>query len=186
MVIPYYEAQKVYSLIIPESAKNPMSQQGLVVEVGPKQKVIKPGDYILYHPFSGVLLPWRTPNNEELLLFAPSSIAGWFIRGEIYPLPGFVVIKPRFRDNGPSRRGSVFTVGQVFHVEPPDTGDVRRIGLEVETVRVGDIVVFPVYGENGRQDKVGHEIGIDNGFSRQVVYVIHESDLLARLVNASD
>jgi co-chaperonin GroES (HSP10) len=169
LVEPYYDADKVYSLIIPDSAKNPMSQQGKVMAVGPEQKDIQLLDHILYHPFVGE--PVQTAKAEWLMVESRHVVAWLAPDGELFPLPDFVMLMPNFKPDGVVKQGLIYVPRQVFEVEPPETGVVARVGERVSGVVPGMTVVYPL--------GAGNEIGLDTGKSRAVYYTIKADDLLA-------
>jgi len=174
IVEPYYDADKVFSLWIPDSAKNPMSQQGKVLAVGPEQKDVEPGDMILYHPFVAEPIKTFLLDSKELLAISPCHIAGFLAPdGELFPLPDWVMLAPEFKPDGVVKQGVLWVPRQVFEVEPPEIGMVVRVGERVTTVKPAQRVVFPL-------DK-GNEIGLDTGKSRAVYYTIKADDLLAIL-----
>lgn len=152
-------------LFMPDSAKNPMSQQGIVLAVGPEQQDVEEGDHVLYHPFIGT--PIKT-SDPELLLLEPRHLVGFLAPdGVLWPLPDYVVLRPDFRPAGrPIMEGHLWIPKQVFSVDIPCTGVVVRRGARVSTVTPGQRVLFPT-------DK-GNEIGL-----RQVWYTIRSADLLA-------
>lgn len=175
IIDPYYEAEKAYSLHLPDSGKNPMAQQGKVVSVGPDQTGIEVGDYVLVHPFVGRRLYW---NNYEYLVFAPWEIAAWMSEddGEVFPLPHDVLVIPAFPESGHVKKGHLYVIQEVFddHL-PKHRGKIVRCGDLVTSVVPGQVVLF---------DNRGHEIGVDAG-KRQVYYAVAEADLLAVISEAN-
>jgi co-chaperonin GroES (HSP10) len=172
IVDPRSEADRVYSLVIPESAKNPMPQQGEVVAVGPQQKDIQAGDYVLFHPFTGEAVEPTYLSPGGYLVLQPHNIAAFLTPdGELFPLPDFVMILPDFKATGVTKQGSLWLPKQVFEVEPPETGIIARIGSRVTTVHAGQKVVYPLHA--------GNEIGLDTGVHRGVYYTMKADDLLA-------
>lgn len=155
------------ALYMPDSGKNPMSQQGIVHSVGPEQKVIWVGDHILYHPF--VQHPFQYDGREYLHVKA-RYIAGLLSKsGELIPLPWDVVIRPDFPEVGrPIQHGKLWLPGTAHDDAVPCTGVVESIGERVESVRVGSRVLFPA--------EAGDEIGL-----KKVYYTIPEREILAIL-----
>ena len=174
VVDPYYDPDKVGSghqpgagalLYIPDRAKNPMSQQGLVVGIGPQQKDIEVGDYILFHPWVGRAF---TVKEHEYLNLHYWDVVGWLAPdGILFPLPDSVVVKPIFKPRGPTLSGSIYLLRQVFHIEPPQMGMVVRTGERCKVVRPRQTVMFGLHA--------GNEIGLVD----TVWYTIKEEDLLA-------
>lgn len=149
-------------LYMPDTGKNPMSQQGVVLAVGPEQKDVEPGDYVLYHPFIGIPIPH---GDEELLLVEYRHLVGFLSgTGELWPLPDDVVIAPEFQRAG--LQGLLWVPRQVFHIDVPCTGVVLKRGERVIGLEVGQRVLYPP----GK----GNEIGL-----RKVFYTIKGADLLA-------
>ncbi len=173
IVDPYYDAERVYGLIIPDSAKNPMSQQGKVVAVGDKQKDIVVGDHVLYHPYVGT--PFRADGHEYLSV-EYREIAGYLAPdGEVFPLPDDVMLIPEFAPSGVIKSGLLWLPRQVFDTEVPHIGRVVRVGERVTCVSVGQRVAFDF-------QYAGSEIGIDTGKSRGVYYTMNaDKYLLATL-----
>lgn len=173
VVDPLYDPEKVETglspgapgLFMPDSAKNPMSQQGVVVAVGPEQRTICVGDHVLYHPF--IQHPFKV-NGHEYLHVKPRHIVGWLSpSGDLLPLPWDVVVRPDFRLAGrPGREGHLWVPKQVFDIDIPCTGIVKAIGEGVASVEVGQRVLFP--------PEVGAEVGL-----KVVWYTLHERDILA-------
>lgn len=173
IVAPLYDPDTVETglspgcpgLYMPGSAKNPMSQQGIVVAAGPDQEVIQAGDHILYHPFVQSPMIW---SGKEYLRIRAHTIVGILNKeGELLPLPWDVVIKPDFAPAGrPVKVGALWIPRQVFEIEVPATGIVVRCGHRVTLVSEGQRVVYPM--------DAGNEIGL-----REVWYTINEKDLLA-------
>lgn len=154
-------------LLMPDSAKNPMSQQGIVVAVGPAQEVLEAGDHILYHPF--IQYPFRWDGHEYLRVEVRNIVGLLNARGTLLPLPWDIVVKPDFAPAGrPTMVGRLWLPKQVFDVEAPCTGRVERIGSRVSLVSVGQHVLYP--------PDAGNEIGL-----KRVWYTIHEKDILATI-----
>lgn len=173
LVLAKYDSDRVHSTIwIPESFKNLMPQQGIVVEVGPKQRVIQTGDRVIFHPWAPqVRLSHGVIEicGKAYTIVSLTDIAGTVSSGgELFPLPDEVVILPEFRYMRPGKKGLIYVSGELDVNEIPDRGYITKVGKNVTTVEVGDKVVFP--------PSVGSEIGIID----TVFYTIKEKDLLAR------
>jgi co-chaperonin GroES (HSP10) len=152
---------------MPDSAKNPMSQQGIVLAVGPHQEVVCEGDHIIYHPF--VQNPFRHLGREYLHVEMRHIVGRLNLAGELVPHPWDVVIRPEFQSAGrPVLRGLLWVPEQVFDVNVPCTGTVITVGAVVESVRAGDRVLYP--------PEAGSEVGL-----RKVWYVINHREILAVL-----
>src|SRR2546423_6965113 len=98
IVDPLYDPDRVETglspgapaLILPDSAKNPMSQQGIVISSGNPD--VEEGDHVLYHPFIGT--PIRR-NGYEYLRVEYRHLVGFLDEsGDLWPLPGDVVVRP--------------------------------------------------------------------------------------------
>lgn len=175
LVDPLYDPETVETglspgapgLYMPDSAKNPMSQQGTVVGVGPGQKDVEVGDHVLYHPYVGEVIKHE---GHEYLKLEYRHIVGFLdTEGTLWPLPDYVVVRPDFKPAGrPVLEGGLWLPKQVFSIDIPCTGVIVRRGTRVPTVEVGQRVLFP--------QKAGNEIGL-----RVVWYTIRAEDLLAIL-----
>lgn len=186
LVEPEYDADKIGSFYIPEAYMNPLSQQGVVLAVGPEQETIRVGDRVLYHPWSEIekhgeqqkIPVMKDGKWEEAFILDEKFIVGWLAPdGVLFPLPDFIVLDPKFSAGDAHEAGmvgSLHVVGQAFDIEPPQQGKVASIGERVTTIHVGDIVLYPI-------DK-GNEIGLIN----KVWYTIREEDILARLIYAKE
>lgn len=183
IVEPYYDADLVGSghnkgaptLVLPDSAKNPMAQQGSVVAVGKKQMDIRVGDYILFHPF--VARPLRL-EGKEYLHVEHRHIAAWLSPsdGECFPLPEDVLLRPHFKARGAHKAGNEGLIyAYTTEPDPPTTGVILRVGNRVRTLKVGNVVVIPYSTRGEGYQPIGHEIGIIN----QVLYTIPERDIPA-------
>lgn len=151
-------------LFMPDTGKNPMSQQGIVVAVGPEQRDVEVGDHVLYHPFIGIPI---AHGDEEFLLVEYRHLVGFLdSTGELWPLPDDMVIRPEFPRAG--MEGMLWVPRGVFYIDIPCTGVVVKRGERVSTISPGQRVLYP--------PAKGNEIGL-----RQVVYTIRGSDLLATL-----
>ena len=180
IVDPYYDAEVVGSghdtekprIFLPDSAKNPMSQQGRVVAVGPRQRVLKPEDYILYHPFTGLPFYWE---GQEYLKIEYHFVVGWLKvendQPHIYPLPGEVLIEPAFNPRE-AAHGII-----LIEAEPPRKGRVVRVGDGVTSVQPGDRVVFPLSHEG--HHLLGQPAGSEIGLVNRVWYTIPERFIFA-------
>lgn len=170
VVKPHYDAEKVYGLYMPDSGKNPMSQQGEVVAVGPQQAAIHIGDQVIYHPF--VATPFRM-NGTEYLYLTFEHLVGWLSPdGHIFPLPNYVLVRPEFpRHTEQITKAGLYIPDTWFERTVPVFGTVVRCGSGITEVKAGTRVVYPCH--------VGNEIGLDNGTIRQVFYTIRADDLLA-------
>lgn len=175
IVDPLYDPSKVETglspgapgLYMPDSAKNPMSQQGIVIAVGPKQKVIEVGQHILYHPF--IQFPFKVGGHEYLKVETRHIVGFLDSDGRLCPLPWDIVVHPDFRSAGrPVQSGLLWLPKQVFDVDIPCTGTAVSVGSRVTSVRPGQRILFPPEG--------GNEIGL-----RKVWYTIREGDVLAIL-----
>jgi len=174
-VDPLYDPEKVETglslgapaLFMPDSAKNPMSQQGIVVSVGPEQRDIEVGDHVLYHPFIGTVVEYE---EHEYLLLENRHIAGFLDpSGNLWPLPDDAVVRPDFGPAGrPVLEGGLWVPKQVFSIDIPCTGVILKRGTRVPFVEVGQRVLYP--------PSAGNEIGL-----RRVLYTIRGSDLLATI-----
>jgi len=180
IVDPLYDPETVQTglsgdapgLIMPGSARNPMSQQGIVVAVGPEQKVIEIGQHILYHPF--IQYPFKVDGHEYLKVNTHEIVGILSVRGELLPLPWDIVVRPDFRSAGrPVQSGLLWLPKQVFDIDIPCSGTAVSIGSRVTSVRIGERVLFP--------PEVGNEVGL-----RQVWYTIREEDILATLEGIVD
>jgi co-chaperonin GroES (HSP10) len=178
IVRPLYDPEKVETglspgapaLYMPGTGRNPMSQQGIVESVGPRQEVIHSGDHILYHPF--VQHPFHHEGMEYLMVAARHIVGKLDSEGILLPLPWDLVIRPDFEEVGrPVKKGPLWLPNQVFDTSIPCTGRVVRRGCECISVHVGDRVLFP--------PEVGNEIGL-----RQVYYTIPEKEILGVLATA--
>lgn len=177
IVYPLYDADRVglgERIIIPDSAKNPESQQGYVVAIGRNlESLIALLDHVVYEPYSandayGAI----RVNGQTYLRVWYHNLVGKVRDRELEPLPGWVVVQPEWDNLGPRQRaGGVIAIDPtVWNVAvPPRFGRVLEVGAYVSTVKAGDRVILPPEG--------GHEIGwIDH-----VIYTIPEQDLLATL-----
>lgn len=187
LVDPLYDAEKVYSLYIPDSGKNPMSQLGEIVALGPANYLeLELGQLIAYHPFKGE--PFKASLNggklHEYLWVDPLDVAAICTNeGEVLPLPTEVVVSPRFVGTKLLRKGSLYLPqNDLFDTIIPDRGVVVRIGKYVRTVKVGQTVIFRF---NEGVEGCGNEIGIDTGKHRGVYYTLKEKDLLATVEEVS-
>ena len=166
-----YDPPEVYSLYVPEQFRDPLPQQGEVIAVGKDQKVVRPGDYLVFHPW-GSREVYNKGSFEldvgECAFLTLDVVAGLLAPdGELFPLPDHVLVKPEFSTQGrPEKKGLIWTVGQTFSVAPPQEGVVAKVGEDVTLVCRGDRVMFP--------DDKGSEIGLID----KVWYAIKETDLL--------
>lgn len=173
---PLYDADAVglgERIIIPDSAKNPESQQGYVVAVGSAIDHIALLDHVVYEPYSA------NDGHGAIRIDGQTYLRVWYhslvgkVRGRsIQPLPGWVVVQPEW-DNLGERRigGGIIAIDPTVWspAEPPRFGRVIEVGDYVTSVQSGQRVILPPYG--------GHEIGwID-----RVIYTIPENLLLATL-----
>lgn len=189
IVDPYYDADLVGSghskdsplTILPDSAKNPMAQQGSVMAVGPRQLDIKVDDYILFHPF--VANPLHV-GGKEYLCVERHHIAAWLSPsdGECFPLPEDVLLRPHFQPRGEHKAGNSKIIRYATEPDPPTTGVVLRVGDRVRTLKVGDLVVIPYANKDEGYQPIGNEIGLVN----QVFYTIAECDIPAKLERSSN
>jgi co-chaperonin GroES (HSP10) len=180
LVDPLYDPDRASSglspgapaLYLPDSGRNPISQQGIVLDTGPRQWYLERGDHVLFHPFLG--WPFRE-NGYEYLRIEARTVVGWCDRGGgLHPMPDSVVVLPHFKPAGrPVQKGLLWVPSQVFYIDVPCTGRVVRVGELVTELKVGEYVLFP-------HDK-GNEIGL-----QQVYYTIREADILATLSAKTD
>jgi co-chaperonin GroES (HSP10) len=175
IVDPLYDPERVETglspgapaLYMPDSGKNPMSQQGIVVATGNPDVEI--GDHVLYHPFIGTPI-WE--GDHEYLRIEARHLVGYLSpSGELWPLPMDVVVSPIFEQAGrPVLQSSgLWVPKQLYTPDIPSTGIVVRVGTRAGAdVKPGQCVLFP--------PNRGAEVGL-----RKVFYVIHGRDLLAVL-----
>lgn len=175
IVYPLYDADVVgvgERIIIPDSAKNPESQQGIVVAHHDEFE-FQLMDTVVYHPYSandayGAFVHEGT----RYLRIWDHNIVGKVDGRSFMPRSGHVVIEPEWDNLGErSRPGGIIAIDPTIYqaAEPPRFGVVVRLGADCHVLHVGDRVIIPPEG--------GEEIGwIDH-----VVYAIPERDILATL-----
>lgn len=166
LVEPYYDSDKIGSIWMPEEAKNPQSQQGLVL--ASRCEGIPDGAHILYTPYDAQVL---THGGHEYLVVTDSKIIAIYTAGEVWPRSKSVVLKPEVPTSGIVAQGSIVIPQRVFDSPPVTFGSVVRIGADVDEVRPGDRVIIPPFG--------GYEVGLSLPNFQGVFYFIHSRDLLA-------
>ena len=161
IVFPHYDSDRVGSIIIPESAANPQSQQGDVLGVGPKQEAIEVGDHILYEPYQATPLDYE---GREVLVIPNYSVVCWLAPdGEAFPLPDAIMVAPDWDDY----EGKMIRPQETFVDNPRVSGTCVRRGKDINEIIPGQKVFF--------HTGAGHEVGIQT----TVYYFIKEEDILA-------
>src|SRR5690348_18279019 len=101
-VEPYYDANMIGSLYLPEPFKDPEPQQGTVVSVGEEVERVRAGDYILFHPYRSEPL-----GRTGLISIRERDVAAR-VEGEGFcPVHGELVIRPDW-DSKYSYEGLVY------------------------------------------------------------------------------
>lgn len=180
LVDPLYDAEKVYGLYMPDSGKNPMSQMGEIIALGPENYLeLEVGQFIAYHPFRGIPVHLGANGKvHEYLWINPVDVAAILTKeGEVFPLPYQVVVAPEFVGGDLLKHGSLLLPqNDLFNTIIPNLGKVLRVGRHITEVKVGQRVMFRF---NETFEGCGNEIGIDTGKHRGVYYTLLEEDLLA-------
>jgi co-chaperonin GroES (HSP10) len=146
IVEPYYDSNMIGSLYLPDPFKDPEPQQGTVVSVGPDVRNIKPGDYILFHPY----------RSEPLRRTGLISIRGRdvvaCVEGENFrPVHGELVIRPDW--------GSKYSYSGLIYVPKHHLEDYQSVPLG--WVHLSSDPAFPA----------GTKVVIPPGAGSQVVWV---------------
>lgn len=169
IVEPFYDSDRIGRIWLPEEAKNPQSQQGLVL-ASRGCKDIAEGEHVLYTPYDGEPIRWE---GHEYLVVKDSNIIAIYRDGEVYPRHESVILKPEFPASGIVSVGSLVIPQRVFESPAVTFGTVVRVGSDVDIVRPGDRVIIPPSG--------GYEVGLSLPHFQGVFYFLHSRDLLARL-----
>lgn len=173
LVNPLYDSDKLGSIYIPNSAKNPQSQQGIVAASG-RRSEFRPKDHILYEPYNAEPF-WY--NDHEYLAVPDRIIVGSVKDNVVQPRPDSVIIRPDFGPSGPrtTAGSTIITLSRVFENPQVQTGQVVRIGSTVHDLHLpiqpGTTVVIPPLR--------GHEIGLDSPDLKGVFYFLRAKDILA-------
>ena len=171
IVEPIYDPDQLGSIIIPQEAKNPQAQQGIVLSAGPEAPYPNLS-HILFEPYNAA--PFYHDQHEYLAVPA-RIVIGEYRDNTVYPRSDSVIIEPEFGPIGATKIGSIITLARVFENPPVQTGTVVRCGSDVKTLHAGDHVLVPPTS--------GHEVGLDIPDFRGVFYFLPESSILAILPN---
>lgn len=178
IVAPMYDADKVKGIIIPDSAKNPWTQQGFVVAAGPRS-VFRYPDHVFYQPYLEGASDFFWVGDFEYLAVQDARIVGQVLpdgdRWRIVPRRNQVVIRPDFDSAYEVRAaGGLILLDPSVHgrMPAPRFGRVLWTGPDVGEVKLGDYVAIPPKG------------GIEIGFIDENLYVINQYDILAVMEKA--
>ena len=181
IVDPFYDAQMIGSLYLPDSGKNSESQQGIVTACG-QDSGVHPGDHVLYHPYRGD--PFVINGRESLALRRKDLVGTITRHGDTYdlhPMPDHVMVLPDWdRKYQQPSSGLVFMPDTALeHNEPVQYGMVLEMGWEVEQMPGRDFTLEDVVLIAPEK---GSEVGW--GLDRKVYYFLRPSHILARVDNA--
>lgn len=158
LVNPMYDSDKIGSLYLPDTGKNPNPQVGSIVRVGPLADEAVVGDCVVFHPYH--THPITIGDHEYLFVddlywygYAAPTKQGY----KLFARRDHVVVQPLWEPEGAYQEGSVILVTRTFISSPQRYGIVINIGEGVTDWSVGDKVVLPPRG--------GYEIGfVDEPF----------------------
>lgn len=169
IVEPIYDPDKLGSIYIPQEAKNPQAQQGIVLSAGPDAPY-PAQSHILFEPYNGI--PFYH-NQHEFLAVPARTIIGEYRDGSIFPRSDSVIIEPAFGPIGETKKGSIIIFSRVFENPPVQEGTVIRCGSAVRELSPGMKVLLPPTS--------GHEVGLDVPDMRGVFYFLPESSIMGIL-----
>lgn len=186
IVDPYYDGDSAIGksaagkIILPNSARNPMSQIGKVMSVGSGVKDYKPDDIALYMPFQA-LQKFYWGNDYEYLIFNESSMIGYVTLedAQLWPRPDWILVKPIWTPREELKNGVIRLNRWHDKPEPPTHGIVLKVGdrgkewndtYEDEPVGLQDTIVLPPDG--------GYEVG----FGDTVYYFLRKVNAQAIVV----
>lgn len=152
---------QLYGLVLPDTASNPESQQGVVIDSRIDEFVI--GMHAIYMPYHGLTIKLK---GRELLCVPDRELVGWLVGRQIMPRKGCLLIRPEF-PTGKTPSGLLYLPEYSGLQTPVKIGEVIRQGA-FTTIEVGSRVIMP-------PDK-GFEVGITEN-----LYVLNEQYILAIL-----
>lgn len=144
LVAPLYEADSVKGIVIPDSAKNPQSQQGYVVASGPQSEFTYP-DRVVYRPF----LADTVPLGDFEYLNVPNVHIVCKIQNDVLvPRKGHILVEPDWDTSWERKRGTLYLVDPGIEGPnvPPREGVVTGTGSGCREVMIGDRVLIPQKG----------------------------------------
>lgn len=178
LVQPWYDAEKIGSLYLPDSAKNSQPQQGKVIAAGP-QSLVPIGKHIMFHPWRG---EWHHIDGEDLLLLRNKDLTAqvsWVNQVPLlYPLPDHVMVEPIWSEKYKQPSRFVHLPDTVLEQNQPamqaticdlGSGLIRM----VRDFAIGDTVLI----EPGKGSEVGW------GYDMKVYYFVRPKHILARIEN---
>ena len=162
VVEPYFDSDKLGSIIIPASFQNPEAQQGKVVAAGPLS-YWGPGDYLVFHPFRSE--PW--PGNDQLVSIRATDVVCQLLNGELVPKQGTLRVRPDWD----SKLGQ--TTGSKIFLPPTVKEDNSPVLFG--TIEYGYGEEYPVGARIAMQPGAGSEasLGLD------LFYFIDHKDVMA-------
>lgn len=169
---PIYDADKIGSIYIPDSYKNPEAQQGIVVTAGPEAKDagIEEGQHLLFHPYRAHT--FRHSGSDRVHIRIRDAVA-IIIAGDTYPLPDQVMVLPEWETKYGQKSDLIYLPPTALDSnEPVKVGVIVRVGSKVERVQLNDRIIM--------QPGAGSEAGIID----RVYYFLKEEHILAILNNA--
>lgn len=130
IVDPYFDPDKIGSIIIPDMAKNAESNQGRVASAG-RDSGLQDGDYVLYHPFRGDLL--RHEGKDYLPLRKKDVVA--VVNGKVLlAMSDHIMIQPLWESKYAQPKSGLVYMPQVAleHHQPVLEGMIVHVGIEVD------------------------------------------------------
>jgi co-chaperonin GroES (HSP10) len=161
VVEPYYDPEKIGSFYIPDSAKNPEAQQGVVKSVGPHSE-IREGAYVFFPPFRSLPL-----QGTDLISIRDKDVVAFLRDGELYPPWEHYMVLPDWDSKYRQKSEWIYIPPTVMEdYSPVKYGTIIRCAEGTELPPNTKVVIAP-----GK----GNEIG----FKDTVYYFIHHDDILA-------
>lgn len=165
VVDPYYDADKIGSIYIPEAFKNPEPQQGFVLSAGADSKVNE-GVMILFHPFRSVPL-----QGTNLIALRDKDVVAYLVDGELVPLEYHLMILPDWSTKY-AQKGLIYL---------PPTAQEDHSPVMIGTIAIGTVGEF----SPGTKVVIPPGKGSEIGFKDTVYYFIHQDEILA-IINDQD
>lgn len=164
IIEPYFDADKIGSIYIPESFKNPEAQQGEVVAAGP-DSFWAPLDYLVFHPFRS-----EKVQGTNYISIRDTDVVALLDRecGVLIPKIGDVMIRPDWHSKY-GQKGLIYLPPAVVDAErqPVLFGTIVDYRSITANVSIGERVVFAP----GK----GSEAALDN----DLYYFIPSDEILA-------
>jgi co-chaperonin GroES (HSP10) len=176
LVEPWWDADRIGLIWLPDSAKNNQPQQGEVLGAGPLSGV-ESGQHIMFHPWRG---EWHYMDGKHLLLLRRKDLTAeirWIQQVPfLCPLRDHVMVDPDWADKYTQPSKTIFVPETVLEQNQPVLrGTITELGKDLLRIRRDYYVGAQIFIQPGKGSEVGW------GYDRKVYYFIRPKHILARI-----